>query len=86
MLDMYRSMRWYAFDTMIRIQIFVESELEKSRSSLPDNNEFVNDHPCDAVQNEKSKNEPRGYNTVSQKEYPYPIPPLAILLYNFVLI
>jgi hypothetical protein len=51
MLDMYRSMGWYAFDTVIRIQILVQSELEKPHSSLPNNNEFVSNHLCDAVQN-----------------------------------
>jgi hypothetical protein len=35
MLDVYRSMGWYAFNTVIRIQVLVERELEKSRRSLP---------------------------------------------------
>jgi hypothetical protein len=85
MFDMYRSVGWYTFDTVIRIQVFVESELEKSRSSLPNNSEFVSNHLWDTVK-WKSKHEPRGYNAISQKEHPNPVPPLAILLNNLVLI
>jgi hypothetical protein len=35
MLDMYRSMGWYAFNAVIRIQVLVERELEQARPSLP---------------------------------------------------